>query len=119
MRAPSKSVSIPPPVGGWDTENALADMPQQNAVVLDNWFPGTDKVTLRRGYTEHASGMSGSVETLLEYAPQSGTQKLFAVNSGNVYDVTSSGSVGSAVVSGLSIDRFQQVQNVRYIRDEA
>lgn len=110
MRAPSKSVSIPPPVGGWDTENALADMPQQNAVVLDNWFPGTDKVTLRRGYTEHASGMSGSVETLLEYAPQSGTQKLFAVNSGNVYDVTSSGSVGSAVVSGLSNDRFQQVQ---------
>lgn len=107
---PSKSASIPPPVGGWDTENALADMPQENAVILDNWFPGTDKVTLRRGYTPHVTGLSGNVETLLEYAPQSGSAQLFAVNDGKVYDVSTSGSVGSALVSGLLNSRFQHVQ---------
>jgi len=35
---------------------------------------------------------------------------VFAVNDGNIYDVSSSGAVGAAVVTGLSNDRFQQVQ---------
>ena len=109
-KTPSKSISLPAPVGGWDTENALADMPIENAVILDNWFPGTDKVTLRRGHTEWASGMTGNVDTLLEYSPPSGSAKLFAVNSGDVYDITSTGAVGSAVVSGLNSDQMQQVQ---------
>jgi hypothetical protein len=106
----SRSSSLPPPVGGWDTENALADMPVENAVILDNWFPGTDKVTLRRGFSEYTTGMPDTVETLLEYAPPSGSQKLFAVSDGNVYDVSNSGAVGSAAVTGLTNSRFQQVQ---------
>lgn len=110
MRAPSKSVSLPPPVGGWDTENALADMPSQNAVVLDNWFPETDKVTLRRGYSEHATGLSGSVETILSYSPPSGSAEFFAVNDGKVYDITAPGAVTTALVTGLANDRWQDTQ---------
>ena len=106
----ARSKSVPPPVGGWDTRNALADMPDQNAVILDNWFPSTDKVTIRRGYTEHATGMSGSVETLMPYTPTTGTGKLFAGNGSSVFDVTSSGSVGSAAVTGLTNVRFQHTQ---------
>lgn len=110
MRAPSKSKALPPPVGGWDTREALADMPIDRAIVMENVFPSTDKVTVRRGYEEHASGMSGAVETLLEYTPLNGTGKLFAANDGNIYDVTSSGAVGAAVVTGMTNDRWQQTQ---------
>ncbi|MDA0337242.1 MAG: hypothetical protein O2782_18930 [bacterium] len=97
-------------MGGWDTLNALADMPVQNAVILDNWFPSTDKVTLRKGYTSHATGMSGDVETLLAYTPATGTGVLFAANGGNIFDVTAAGAVGAAVVSGKSNGRWQQTQ---------
>lgn len=107
---PARSTSVQPPVGGWDTRNALADMPPQNAIVLDNWFPTTDRVILRRGSAEHASGMSGNVNTLLEYTAPDGSPELFAANGSNIFDVTSSGAVGSAVVTGLSNDQFQQTQ---------
>lgn len=110
MKAPAKSVSLPPPVGGWDTREALADMPIENAVILDNWFPGTDKVTLRRGSDDHATGMTGSVESLLEYTPLDGSGELFAAANGSIYDVTSAGAVGTAVATGFSNNRFQQVQ---------
>lgn len=110
MRAPSRSSAVPPPYGGWDAENALVDMPPENAIVLDNWFPGTDKVTLRRGHTSFATGVGGAVETLIEYAPVSGSYKLFAVGNGSIFDVTSAGAVSTAAVTGLSNNRFQQVQ---------
>jgi len=105
----SKSKSLPPPVGGWDTREALADMPIKNAVILDNWFPSTDKVTLRRGHSSHATGMSGTVESLIEYVPLTGSGKLFAANAGNIYDVSSAGAVGGAVVSGQTNNRWQYV----------
>jgi hypothetical protein len=110
MRMPSKSSSLPAPTGGWDTREAIADMPIDHAPIMDNWFPGTDKVIVRRGSAEHASDMSGAVETLLNYTALSGTEKLFAANGGNIYDVTSTGAVGAAAVAGLTNDRWQQVQ---------
>lgn len=105
-----KSKTIPPPVGGWDTRNALSDMPAENAVILDNWFPETEKVILRPDHTSHATGMSGAVETIIEYTPLSGTGEVFAANNGAIYDVTSAGAVGAAVVSSLTNNRWQQVQ---------
>ena len=85
-------------------------MPVENAVILDNWFPSTDKITLRRGYSSYATGMSGNIESLIPYTPLSGTGELFAANDGNIYDVTDSGAVGSAVVTGMTNDRWQHVQ---------
>lgn len=108
MRSTSKT--LPPPINGWDTRTALSDMPPDHAIVLDNWFPETDRVTVRRGNTSHATGMSGAVETLIEYVPLTASGKMFAANDGNIYDVTSPGAVGAAVVTGMSSDRWQQVQ---------
>jgi hypothetical protein len=112
MRMPgvSRSRTLPPPTEGWDTREALADMPITRAVILDNWFPSTDKITLRRGSSSHATGMSGSVESLLPYTGVTGTAALFAANGGNIYDVTVAGAVGAAVVSGMTNDRWQSVQ---------
>lgn len=108
-RAASVSRSIPPPVGGWDTRSALSDMPIKNAVILDNWFPDTSKITLRRGYASHATGMSGAVESLMAYTPRTGTSKMFAGNGTSIFDVTSAGAVGAGAVTGLTNVRFQHL----------
>jgi hypothetical protein len=109
-RAAAQSRALPPPTGGWDVRNALADMPEENAVVLDNWFPSTDKVTLRRGAAEYADGMAGPVESLLEYIPATGAGELFAASDGGIYDVSGGGAVGAAEVSSLTNDRWQAAQ---------
>lgn len=107
---PAITKTLPAPTGGWDAREALADMPEDRAVILDNWFPSTDKVIPRRGYAEHATGMSGSVFSVIPYVNGSATSSLFAANGGNIYDVSAAGAVGAAVVTGLSNDKFQYTQ---------
>src|SRR5690606_13311038 len=54
------------------------------------------------------TGMSGSIETLMEWAgPLS--RKFFAVNGGSIYDISSAGAVGSADVTGLTNSRFETI----------
>ena len=106
---PATSTALPPPVSGWDTRESLADMPETHAVILDNWFPGTDKVSVRRGNSSHATGMSGNVESLIEYVSVTGTGELFAANGGSIYDVSAAGAVGAAVSTGHANDRWQHV----------
>lgn len=102
-------VSIPAPVKGWNTRDALAQMRPDCASVLDNWFPANERLELRRGFTEHATGLDGAVETLMEYVPANGTPKLFAASGDDIHDVTSSGAVGTAVVTSLINARWQHV----------
>ena len=85
-------------------------MPEENAVILDNWFPKTDKVELRFGHDDYATGMSGAVDSLMPYVSPGGTQKIFAANGSSIYDASSSGSVPSASVGSLSSVRFQSTQ---------
>jgi len=107
--AGSVSRTLPAPVEGWDTREALADMPEKRAVILDNWFPGTDKINIRPGYASHATGLGSAVETLMEYVPTTGTPKLFGAAGSDIYDVTSAGAVGAADVTGLTNARWQYV----------
>jgi hypothetical protein len=106
----SSSTSLPPPVGGLNARDSLADMPPNDAIILDNIVPSTDDCYIRGGNSEHATGMSGPTETLIEYVPTTGAGQLYAANNGSIFDVSSSGSVGSAVSTGHSNDRWQQVQ---------
>lgn len=107
QRPASTASSIPSPVGGWNARDALGAMPITDSPVMTNWFPGTTNVMLRSGYSEHKTGISGQVQTLMGYV--SGTaSKMFACNAGgNIYDATSAGAVGAAVVSGMSNGKFQ------------
>lgn len=106
--AVASSVSMPAPVGGWNARDSLAQMPQGDAVSLVNFFPATTECVMRYGYTQHATGLPSQVETLMNYSGSS-TNKMFAISSGAVYDVTSAGAVGASVVSGLSNSRWQYV----------
>ena len=109
-RAPARRTSVPAPVYGWNARDALADMGPKFAVILDNWIPGTDRVTARRGTAAHATGLPGPVETLMPYIAADGTEEFFAASDGGIYDVTSAGAVGSAAVSSMTNDRWQHVQ---------
>ncbi len=106
----ARAVSLPPPVGGWNTLDALADMPADHAVTLDNWFPNADRLSVRRGFTAWSTGYPAAVETLMPYTPPSGTQRLFAASGGNIYDATGSGAVGSAMLTGRTNARWQWAQ---------
>src|SRR5688572_20734002 len=85
----SEVKSPPAPVGGWDAISPLANMPENRAIVLDNWFPTPSDVRVRNGHVLHAKGMgSNAVETLMVYEGlTTAASRLLAVTSGNIYDV--------------------------------
>jgi len=94
--------SLPAPLGGWNARDSIANMEPTDAVTLINMFPTVSSLTMRGGYTKHATGLSGKAQTIMVYNNGS-TSKMFAVTStGYVYDVTTAGAVGAAVVSGLT-----------------
>ena len=104
----AQTVTVAAPIGGWNARDALGAMDALDAVTLQNFWPGTNSVILRNGYTKHATGLPAEVQTLMAYS--SGTSnKLFAVSDGKIYDATNSGAVGAAAVSGLTNSKFQYV----------
>ena len=108
QRRVSQTSSLAAPVGGWNARDAVATMPPLDAVIMDNVWPTTSDVMLRKGYTEWASGMTGEVETLMAYQSTTGSE-FFSVASGDVFDITASGAVGAPVVTGLTNSRLQYV----------
>ncbi|MBP0119246.1 MAG: hypothetical protein ITD33_00030 [Nitrosarchaeum sp.] len=94
-----QSFSYPSPIGGWNARDALADMPQTDAVELENWFPGTSYCEMRGGYSDHATGMAHAGKTLMTYNGLDGTNSMWCVTEDGVYDVTSAGAVGATVIA--------------------
>ncbi len=105
-----RAASIPAPVGGWDTLNALADMPPENAFRLENWFCEPDRVETRGGYRSHVTGFAEPVDTVMPYNPPSGGDRLLAASGGGVFDATTAGAVGAAITSGFGSARWESVQ---------
>lgn len=105
-KAKTVTASIPAPVKGWNTKAVLSDMDPMEAVIMDNWFPDSDEIRVRRGYASHATGLGAAVETLMTYSGGSG-QTMFAAAGSNIYDVTASGAVGTASLTGMNSARFQ------------
>ncbi len=98
-------VSIPAPVGGWNTRDSLDSMPPTDAVSLENFIPQPGKVTLRKGYAEHSdSSESTAVETLTEFHAGS-TQKLIGATGTKVFDFTSASA--SSIGTGFTNARWQ------------
>jgi hypothetical protein len=101
--------TMPAPSKGWNARDPLPAMKPEYAITLDNMVPANGGVSLRRGYSVHATGLGTYIETLMEYAPPSGLNKLFAATPSAIYDVSASGAVGAAAVSSLSNGRWQHV----------
>jgi hypothetical protein len=97
------------PVLGWNAKDAIASMKELFAVILDNLWPNGATVDLRKGSSDHVTGIASAVETLAAYRPKTGSQKLFSWAGGSIYDASAAGAVGAAVVSGLTNARWQHV----------
>lgn len=104
----SGTASIPAPTGGLNAKDAIANMPETDAVSMINWFPGPSSVVIRNGYAVHATGLTDPVETLMTYNIGA-TKEIFGIAGGDIFDVTAAGAVGAAVVTSLSNSRFQNI----------
>ncbi|MGI9499788.1 MAG: hypothetical protein ACR2P3_07105 [Geminicoccaceae bacterium] len=94
------------PIGGWNARDALDNMPPEDAVCLDNWYPGFGSITLRKGFTEFADTVgAGAVETLATLQVGS-VNKFLAASSTNVYDI-SSGGTASSLAGSFTSGRWQ------------
>lgn len=91
----AKGFSLPPPVGGWNTRDPLANMSEKDAIYLENWIPQVNSLELRKGSlntgtlpTHVPVASPHDIRTLIPYAAANGTQKLLAVAADGFYDVT-------------------------------
>lgn len=103
------SRSLPAPVAGLNARDALADMGPKFAVILKNWFPRNTYCQLRHGYDRFATGITGWVETLMDFDGGT-TNKLFAAAGTVIYEVTAGGAAVSST-TGMTNARWQFVNN--------
>jgi hypothetical protein len=106
-RFTATTASVPAPIGGWNARDSVAEMNPLDAVVLNNFYPTPSQIQLRKGYTEYATGITGQVDTLMQYSGGS-TSKFFAAAGSVIYDVSTTGAATS-VVTGQGSDRWQYV----------
>lgn len=97
---------LPAPVGGWNRRDAEANMDKSDALEIRNWFPSSGSVDIRKGFKRHATGLSGRVQTMAEWA-YGGQRKLLAFSGGNIYDASALAAVGAALATGKANDRWQ------------
>jgi len=105
-KATATTASIPSCIGGWNGRDSLAQMAATDAVQMINWYPTPTDVTMRKGYTVVSTGITGKVNSLMNYTKTSGYQ-LFAAAGTKIYDAKPATAV--EYFSGLTSDKFQHV----------
>jgi len=112
----SETKTIAAPIKGWNARDPIASMDEEYAVILDNWVPQASKISLRRGRADWKTGISGQVSSLMPYNGIS-VKALFAANETSFYNVTTSGAVGAAVVTGNTNGYWQSINTVNSAGD--
>lgn len=107
-RAVARSATMPAPVGGWNARDSLAAMAQDEAVQLINYWPMPTDVMIRMGQSNYATGLPAQVESLLVYGGAT-SEKMIAASATSFYNVSSSGAVGAALMTGLTNARWEYV----------
>ena len=103
--------AIPAPVGGWDAQSPLANMPPENAVILDNFIPRAGYVELRRGFVPWQEGLPLPTESLMVW--RGGTisvaDDIFAACGGSIYNVSNQNDAPVEVYTGTGNARWQSI----------
>lgn len=112
-RAPNRQqkavpIPFPSPVGGWNARDALDAMPPEDAVVLDNWFPGLGSCRTRAGGSAYANTLGGQVKTLFEFNAKT-TRKFLAMAGGKIWDISALGA-GVSLATGFTNDVWDCAQ---------
>lgn len=101
--------AVPIAISGWNTRDVLTGMSETDAVLLDNFYPDANGLTMRQGFVPYASGIgSGTVPTLVEYNAGA-SRKFLAAGGGKIFDISSSGPVGSPLASGFARDWWNTI----------
>jgi len=103
------TASLPSPIGGWNARDSLANMQPTDAVQLINFYATPTDVTLRKGYTKSSTGITGRVNSLMNYTDTSlpAGYRLFAAAGDKIYDAKPATAV--TFFTGISDDKFQHV----------
>jgi len=104
----AQPIPFPSPVGGWNARDALAAMPPEDAVVLDNWFPGLGSCRTRAGGTAYANTLGGPVRTLFEFNAKT-TRKFLGMANGKIWDISAIGA-GISLATGFTSDIWDCAQ---------
>lgn len=108
QRQVSIGTYVPAPVGGWDAQSPLSNMPPQNAVTLDNWIPRNGYVEFRRGFRPWQTGLTFPVETVMVWrSNQAVPDEIFAASGTNIWDVSNDGDSPVSVYSTAVNSRWQ------------
>ena len=114
-----KYKTVPAPTGGLNARDSLANMPETDALVLNNWWPQPYGLQVRPGYEWWTTGLPGAVNTLASWSDVNGTTKLFAwagtaTDGFGVYDVSTRMLTTDpplvAAIDGLSNSRWYHTQ---------
>jgi hypothetical protein len=104
-----KAASIPAPVGGLNSRDSIDAMPPTDALVMSNFFPTVEKITLRDGFTSFCTGVgSGSVETLIEHNAGANRQLLAIGSNGTLYQIDTGSAVSKK--TGLANGRAEHIE---------
>ena len=97
------------PYRGWNTRD---QEDPKYAPILTNWYLKDQRLAVRNGWQDHVTGLDdgSDVETLMEY-DAGGEHRLFAAHGDGIYNVTSFGAAGAAMVSGLTNARWQHIMH--------
>lgn len=107
--------SVPAPIGGLNSKDALAAMPPTDAISLVNWIPDTFGIRCRKGYLEWAKNFPGNiaVESIMSWLgpattipggtfltdPTAMPGFLFAATKTAVYNITSRTNAPAAAIA--------------------
>lgn len=105
QRRTAVTASVASPIGGWNARDSIANMPPLDAVTLNNFWPTPTEVQLRLGYSQFCTGITGQVNSLMNYAGVS-QQKLFAAAGTSIYDASGATAVA---VKTITNDKFQHI----------
>lgn len=85
----TKDKTLPAPIGGWVSNENIAEPPPKTARVLENWFPTRKGARLRGGSFKFATvHASNAVKSIFAYSA-GGTEKLFCATADSIFNITS------------------------------
>lgn len=112
-RMASKTKVFPAPVKGWVRNESIATPKGGGAELLDNWFPTSEGIRMRKGSIKRATCNTAAAITHLATYETGAADKIFATDAGNIYDVTSPANASvalTAAVTGLAGGDWSSVQ---------
>ncbi|HET7413886.1 MAG TPA: hypothetical protein VFJ18_14615 [Pararhizobium sp.] len=103
------------PNRGWIKNESLAQSQPNGAEVLDNWYPTSQGIRMRKGSVKRATCTKDAALTQLMAYETGSVSKLFACDAGSIYDATpadvsDADTALTAVVTGLTGGDWAHIQ---------